>query len=174
MKFTYRLYLYWVSIFLVFYIGILSIIFLFWGIFINLWQILLVFFIVGMIPPVIITAYFSKRLNFMESDDINPPKFSGLEKAVLNYKGRSNSPFDEILQRIDRQWIVSYSDRKNCVVKFRTDARVTSWGLGGYIKMEEDEKVLVIVYPLNPKSSRERILVKKILDINRTILNPRA
>lgn len=172
MKFTYRLYFYWVSIFLIFYIGVLSVIYLFWGIYIDFWQILLVFIIVGMIPPVIITAYFSKRLNYMESDDMKPPEFTGQKKAIFNFIGRSKCPFDEVLQRIDRQWIVSYSDRKNCVVKFRTDARMTSWGFGGYIKMEEGEKVTVIVYPMYPKSRRERIMVNKIMRIMRTIFNP--
>ena len=172
MKFTYRLYFYWVSIFLIFYIGVLSVIYLFWGIYIDFWQMLLVFIIVGMIPPVIITAYFSKRLNYMESDDMNPPEFTGQKKAIFNFKGRSKCPFDEVLQRIDRQWIVSYSDRKNCVVKFRTDARMTSWGFGGYIKMAEGEKVTVIVYPMYPKSRRERIMVNKIMRSMRTIFNP--
>lgn len=171
MKFTFRLYLYWVSIFLIFYIGILAVIYLFWGLDVNFWQVLLVFVIVGMIPPAFITAYFSRRLNYMESDNINPPDFSGQKKATFNYKSRTKFPFDEVMQRVDRQWIISYSDRKNCVVKFRTDSRMTSWGFGGYIKMEE-EKVVVIVYPMFPKSKREKIMVNQILRIMSSVLNP--
>lgn len=171
MKFTFRLYFYWVSIFLIFYIGVLSVIYLFWGLNMNFWQILLAFLIAGMIPPAIITVYFSKRLNYMESDDMNPPEFSGQKKAIFKYKGRTKQPFDEVLQRVDRQWIVSYSDRENCVLKFRTDARMTSWGFGGYIKMYEGEKVIVIVYPIFPKSKRERIMVNQIIRIMGTILN---
>ncbi|MDD4008916.1 MAG: hypothetical protein PHQ67_03780 [Fermentimonas sp.] len=171
MQFTFRLYFYWVSIFLIFYIGILAAIFVFWGLNMNFWQILLVFFIVGMIPPAIITGYFWKRLNYMESDNVSPPVFSGQKKATFKYKGQAKFPFDDILQRIDRQWIVSYSDRKNCILKFRTDARMTSWGFGGYIKMVDGENITVIIYPMFPKSKREKIMVNQIIRVMSTILN---
>lgn len=171
MKFAFRLYFYWVFIFLIFYIGVLSAIYLFWGYDMRFWQILLVFVIVGMIPVAIVTAYFYRRLNYMESEDINPPVFSGQKKASFEYKGRTECPFDEVLQRVDRQWIISYSDRKNCVVKFRTDSRMISWGFGGYIKMEQD-KVVVMVYPMFPKSRREQIMLNQTLRIMRTVLNP--
>ncbi len=170
MKFTSRLYFYWVSIFLIFYIGILTVVFLLWGLNVNFWKILLVFVLVGMIPPGLITLYFSRRLNYMESENLNPPNFSGQKKATFKFKGRTKCPFDEVLQRIDREWIISYSDRKNCILKFRTDARMTSWGLGGYISMEEEENVVVIIYPLFPNSKREKIMVNQTLRIMRTIL----
>ena len=106
----------------------------------------------------------------MESENLNPPDFSGQKKATFKFKGRTKCPFDEVLQRIDREWIISYSDRKNCILKFRTDARMTSWGLGGYISMEEEENVVVIIYPLFPNSKREKIMVNQTLRIMRTIL----
>lgn len=141
----------------------------------NIWQVILVFVIVGMIPPAILTAYFSKRLNYMESDNIDPPQFKGQKSEVFNFKSNTKYPFDEVLQQVDRQWIISYSDRKNRVLKFRTDSRMVSWGLGGYMKMiDGDEeglyRVEVIVYPMYPKSKRERVMVSQILRIIRTIL----
>jgi hypothetical protein len=170
MRFTFRLYLYWVSIFLIFYSGVLGLMSLFWGLNMNFWQILLVFAIVGMLPPAILTAYFYKRLNYMESDNIDPPQFTGQREATYKYNGRTKYPFDEILQRIDRQWIISYSDRKNCVLKFRTDARMRSWGVGGYIKMDENENLLVIIYPMFPKYKRERIMVDQLFLIMKNVL----
>ncbi len=172
MDFTTRLYFYWVSIFLIFYIGALTMILIFWGLDIDFWQICVVFFVVGMIPPGIITAYFSKRLDYMESGKIEPPNFSGQKKATFTFKGKTINPFDEVLQRVDRQWIISYSDRENRVLKFRTDSRMSSWGLGGYLKMEKDDVVEVIVYPMFPKSKRERIMVNQVLRIMGSILNP--
>ena len=105
----------------------------------------------------------------MESDNIEPPQFEGQKKATFLIKRNNKSSFDEVLQKIDRQWIISYSDRKNGVLKFRTDARMTSWGLGGYAKMEEDDKVLVIIYPVHPSSAREKKMVVQTLRIMRTI-----
>lgn len=169
MNFTIKLYSYWVSIFLIFFLGVISIIFLFWGLNVSFWQAVLVFVIVGMIPPAIMTFYYSKRLNYMESDNIEPPQFEGQKKATFLIKRNNKSSFDEVLQKIDRQWIISYSDRKNGVLKFRTDARMTSWGLGGYAKMEEDDKVLVIIYPVHPSSAREKKMVVQTLRIMRTI-----
>lgn len=172
MRFTLRLFCYWVSIFLVFFIGVSAVLFFLWGLRVELWQAALAFFIAGMIPPGIITLYFSRRLDYMESNNLNPPAFKGQKKAVFQFKGRTKHPFDEVLQRVDRQWIISFSDRKNQILKFRTDARMTSWGLGGYLKMEDDDAVTVIVYPMFPRSKREKIMINQVLRIMRSILNP--
>ena len=172
MRFTTRLFCYWVSIFLVFYIGVSAVLFFLWGLRVELWQAALVFFIVGMIPPGIITLYFSRRLDYMESNNLNPPSFRGQKKAVFRFKGRTRCPFDEVLQRVDRQWIISFSDRANRTLKFRTDARMVSWGMGGYLKMEDEETVTVIVYPIRPKSKREKLFVNQTLRLMHTILNP--
>ncbi|WP_294070930.1 hypothetical protein [Proteiniphilum sp. UBA1028] len=172
MRFTIRLFLYWVSIFLIFYIGIQVVVYFLWGMRVEAWQGVLVFLIVGVIPPALITAFFSKRLDYMESEKLEPPSFSGQKKAVFQFKGRSDSPFDEVMQRIDRQWIISYSDRKNRILKFRTDARMTSWGLGGYLKMEDEETVTVIVYPIRPRSKRDRLFVNQTLRLVHSVLNP--
>ncbi|SCD19923.1 putative membrane protein [Proteiniphilum saccharofermentans] len=170
MRFTFRLYLYWVSIFLAFYVGIIVVVCFLWRVQVNLWQAALVFFIVGMIPPAIITYYFSKRLDYMESDDPDPPSFSGQKTELFHFNGRTEYPFDEVMQRIDRQWIISYSDRKKNILKFRTDARMTSWGLGGYLKMEDKEKILVIIYPINPRSKREKLMVEQLLQLMKSVL----
>lgn len=172
MKFTIRLFLYWVSIFLIFFIGIHVVVYILWGMHMVLWKGMLVFLIVGVIPPAVITAYFSKRLDYMESEKLDPPSFSGQKKAVFKFKGRTKHPFDEVMQRIDRQLIISFSDRKGHILKFRTDSRMTSWGLGGYLKMEDEETVTVIVYPIRPGSKREKLFVNQTLRLIHSVLNP--
>ncbi|MDD4630895.1 MAG: hypothetical protein PHQ77_01450 [Proteiniphilum sp.] len=171
MKFTVRLFIYWVSIFLIFFIGIQIVVYILWKMRLEPWQGTLVFLIVGVIPPAIITSFFYKRLDYMESEKLDPPSFTGQKKAQFQFKGRTNQPFDEILQRVDRQWIISFSDRKNHVLKFRTDARMISWGLGGYLKMENDGNVVVIVYPISPRSKREKLFVNQTLRLIHSILN---
>ncbi len=172
MRFSTRLFLYWVSIFLMFYVGVIAVIFLLCQTRVDFWQSALVFFIVGMIPPGLITFYFSKRIDYMESDDRDPPSFSGQKKAVFNFKGRTEYPFDEVMQRIDRQWIISFSDRENHLLKFRTDARMASWGLGGYLKMENENSITVIIYPIHPRSKREMLMVNQALRVMKSILDP--
>lgn len=170
MRFTVRLYLYWVSIFLTFFVSILLVVYLLWDFRPVLWQGGVVFLIVGMIPPGIITLFFAKRLDYMESDDLEPPSFSGQKSEQFHFKGRTAQPFDEVLQRVDRQWVISYSDRKKGILKFRTDARMAAWGLGGYIKMIDKETVLVIVYPIQPRSQREKLMVDQLFLLMRSIL----
>ena len=172
MRFSTRLFLYWVSIFLIFYIGVIVVVFLLWSVPLNFWQAALVFFIVGMVPPALITFYYAKRLDYMESDDQEPPSFDGQKKAVFHFTGRTGSPFDEVMQRIDRQWIISFSDREARVLKFRTDARMASWGLGGYLKMEAEGRVEVIVYPIHPRSKREALMVNQTLRMMKSVLDP--
>lgn len=170
MKFTIKLYLYWVLIFLTFFVGVIFVVYMLWDFRPIFWQMGLVFFIVGMIPPGIITLFFAKRLDYMESDDSNPPSFSGQRTELFRFKGRTEQPFDEVLQRIDRQWIISYSDRKKGILKFRTDARMAAWGLGGYIKMEDKDTFLVIVYPVQPRSKREKLMVEQLLLLMKSVL----
>src|SRR5690554_8076100 len=98
MRFTTRLFFYWVSIFLVFYIGVIVVVYLLWRVPIDFWQSVLVFFIVGMVPPGLITLYYAKRLDYMESDNQAPPSFEGQKEAVFQFKGRTEKPFDEVLQ----------------------------------------------------------------------------
>ena len=106
----------------------------------------------------------------MESDDRNPPEFSGCKSAVFTFNGRTSNPFDEVLQRVDRQWIVSFSDRENRILKFRTDSRMLSWGLGGYLKMEDEKRVEVTIYPIYPRSKREALMVNQTLRVMRSVL----
>ena len=170
MKFTVRLYLYWVSIFFTFFMGVVLVVYFLWGVWGDLLKMGLVFFIVGMIPPAILTLFLAKRLDYMESDDTNPPSFSGQKTELFHFKGRTEQPFDEVMQRVDRQWIISYSDRKKGILKLRTDARMAAWGLGGYMKMEDKESILVIVYPIRPRSKRERLMVEQLLLLMKSVL----
>lgn len=172
MKFTTKLFLTWMSIFLIFYITVIAIISLFWGIRIQFWQLLLVFFIAGVLPPAALTWLFYKRLDYMESENSEPPAFSGHKKAILTFKARSANPYAEMLQKIDRSFIVSYSDKETHVVKFRTDSRIMSWGVGGYIKLQDDNKVQAIVYPMNADSKREEKILLQTLRLLKSILNP--
>ncbi len=170
MRFTVRLFLFWVSVFLIFYLAVLGVVYLFWGVQFDFWQAALVFFLVGVIPPALITAYFFRRLDYMETEQLAPPPFSGQKKARFTFRARSDCPFDEVMQRIDRQWIISFSDRKNRVLKFRTDARMMSWGLGGYLSMREKDAVEVIVYPIHPRSGREELMLTQLLRVMASVL----
>lgn len=172
MKFTTKLFLTWTFIFLIFYLAIIAIISLFWGIRIPFWQLLLAFFIAGVLPPAFLTMLFYKRLDYMESEDQEPPTFAGQRKAMLTFNARSDNHYAELLQKIDRSFIVSYSDKDAGIVKFRTDSRIMSWGIGGYVKLMEDGKVKSVIYPMNPKSKREKKLLLQTLRLLKSILNP--
>lgn len=172
MKFTTKLFLTWTSIFLIFYVAVIAVLGLLWGIRIQFWQLALAFFIAGVLPPAILTWFFFKRLDYMESEDITPPKFSGSRKITMNFKSRSANHFDEILQRIDRGFIISFSDREKQVVKFRTDTRVLAWGIGGYVKMLNDNQIEVIVYPMIADSRREEKILLQSIRLLHALLNP--
>ena len=172
MKFTTKLFLAWTSIFLIFYIAVIGIIGVFWGIRIQFWQLLLVFLIAGVLPPAFLTWLFYRKLDYMESDKHDPPTFSGLKKTTLNFNARSDNPYAEMLQKIDRNFIVSYSDKENQVVKFRTDSRIMAWGVCGYVKMLDSGKVEAIVYPMNTDSKREEKVLLQTLRLLRSVLEP--
>lgn len=165
MKFTTKLLIYWASVFLIFLLGIILVMSVFWGVSFNYWQLLVAFIINGVIPPAVITSFFYNRLEYMESEDDSPPKFKGVKVMDLKFKARTSCPFDEMMQKIDRQYIISYSDRKNKILKFRTDSRMLTWGIGGYLKMVDDEIVETYVYPIHKKSRREGLLLNQTLRV---------
>ena len=172
MKFTSKLLLTWISIFLAFYIVVIAIMESFFNVQRNVFHLLLVFFVAGVVPPLIITTFYHKKLDYMESEDINPPAFPGQKKAVLTVKPRISNTFDDVWQRIDRQWIVSYSDRENKIIKFRTDSRVFSWGICGYVKVKGKDEVAVTLYPIHEKSRREEKIMNQTLRLLQSVLNP--
>ncbi len=165
MKFTTKLLIFWASVFLIFLLGIILVMSVFWGVHFNYWHLFVAFLINGVIPPAIITSFFYNRLEYMESEDVSPPQFSGVKKKRLTFKARSRFPFDDVMQIIDRQYIISYSDRKNKILKFRTDSRMLTWGIGGYLKMIDDETVDVFVYPIHKRSRREKLTLNQTLRV---------
>lgn len=84
---------------------------------INYWQLLVAFIINGVIPPAIITSFLYYRLDYMESEDDTPPKFKGVKTMDIPFQARTDNPFDEMMQKIDRQYIISYSDRQKKILK---------------------------------------------------------
>jgi len=171
MRFTTKLLIFWASIFLIFLLGIIFVMTVFWGVHFNFWHLLVAFIINGVIPPAIITSFFYNRLEYMESENDDPPKFKGLKTMELTFKARTSCPFDEMMQKVDRQYIISFSDRKKRILKFRTDTRMVSWGIGGYLKMLDDNTVEAFVYPVFKNSRREELILNQTLRILYSIFN---
>ncbi len=171
MKFTTKLLIFWASVYLIFLLGIIVVMSVFWGVHFNFWHLLVAFIINGVIPPAIITSFFYNRLEYMESENDTPPKFRGVKTMTLPFTARTSCPFDEMLQRVDRQYIISYSDRKKKILKFRTDTRMISWGIGGYLKMLDDNTVEAYVYPVIKNSRREELTSNQTLRILHSIFN---
>ena len=110
----------------------------------------------------------------MESENPDPPAFSGQKKALLAFRARSNNLYAEMLQKIDKSFIVSYSDKEARVVKFRTDCRIMSWGVCGYVRLLDDGKAEAIVYPMNADSKREEKILLQTLRLLKSVLNPQG
>ena len=171
MKFTTKLIVFWASVFLMFLLGIVFVMTVFWDVRFNFWELSVAFIINGIIPPSIITSLFYKRLNYMESESIEPPTFKGMKSADLPFTPKTRYPFDELMQKIDRQYIISFSDRQKQILKFRTDTRMLSWGIGGYVNMIDAENVSVVVYPIFENSRREELTLNQTLRILNSIFN---
>lgn len=108
----------------------------------------------------------------MESENIEPPIFDGVKTAQLPFKARTRYPFDEMMQKVDRQYIISFSDREKQILKFRTDSRMLSWGISGYIKMIDENNVVVVAYPIFSNSRRDALTVNQTLRILNSVFNP--
>ena len=175
MKFTTKLFLFWISVFLIFYLAVMFILLTNFDLGASLGQLMLIFSVTGILPPAVITAFFSKKLDYMESENVNPPTFKGQKKATFQFSCKNGNSkicvFDEVWQIVDRNWIISFSDRKNQVLKFRTDSRMMSWGIGGYVKVDNNNTVEVIVYPIFDNSRREELVLNQTLRLMQSVLS---
>src|SRR5690554_1271660 len=99
MKFTTKLIIFWASVFLIFLLGFIFVMTVFWEVRFNYWQLFVAFVINGILPPAIITSLFYKRLEYMESENIEPPSFNGVKSSQLPFKARTRYPFDEMMQK---------------------------------------------------------------------------
>lgn len=175
MKFTTKLFLFWISVFLIFYLAVMFILLVNFNLGASLGQLMLIFSVTGILPPAVITAFFSKKLDYMESENINPPTFKGQKEATFHVACKNGKSkicvFDEVWQIVDRNWIISFSDKENQVLKFRTDSRITAWGSGGYVKVENDNTVKVIVYPIFDNSRREELHLNQTLRLMQSVLS---
>lgn len=172
MKFTTKLIIFWASVFLIFLLGIIFVMTVFWEVRFNYWHLFIAFVINGIIPPAVITSLFYKRLDYMESENIEPPTFEGVKTAQIPFKARTRYPFDELMQKVDRQYIISFSDRERQILKFRTDSRMLSWGISGYIKMIDENNVVVVAYPIFSNSRRDALTVNQTLRVLNSVFNP--
>ncbi len=147
---------------------------LLWHVELSFFKLFLVFLIVGVLPPALITLYFYKKLNYIESEDINEPDFPHKRKIVLPFKQMSlkQRPFDELMVRVDRQWVLTFTDRENQILKFRTDTRIFSWGVGVYLKMIDSKTVSVVVYPIMPMTKHDVRVINHTFRLLQSILNP--
>ena len=144
----------------------------FWEMRFNYWHLFIAFVINGIIPPAVITSLFYKRLDYMESDSLEPPTFRGVKTENLPYNTRTNKcPFDEMMHKVDRQYIISFSDREKKILKFRTDSRMLAWGISGYIKMTDPLNVEVHVYPIFSNSRRDALTVNQTLRVLHSVFN---
>ena len=126
-----------------------------------------------MLPPAVITAIFYKRLDYMESENPEPPAFSGFKK--LSWFSGAGRPTD--MQRCCKRSteILSFPIQTEAgVVKFRTDCRILAWGVCGYVRLLEDERVEAIVYPMNPDSKREEKILLQTLRLLQSVLSPQG
>ncbi|MDR1517440.1 MAG: hypothetical protein LBS52_04980 [Dysgonamonadaceae bacterium] len=172
MKFTTKLLLFWISVFLIFYLAVMVILLVSFGLDTNLGQLMLVFSVTGVLPPMVITAFFSKKLDYMESENTNPPDFKGQQRAVFAFKPHSaGNAFHEVWQIMDRNWIISFSDSQGHVLKFRTDSRVMSWGIGGYVRLSDDYMLEVVVYPIFENSKSEEHFVNQTMQMMKTLFD---
>lgn len=158
---------------MIFYLAVMFFLLVSFDVSANLGQLMLIFSVTGILPPLVITAFFSRKLDYMESENIEPPSFKGQKKEVIKFKPRYTTQkerlFDEVWQIIDRNWIISFSDRKNQVLKFRTDSRIMSWGIGGYVKLTDGDTLEVIVYPIFENSRREELIMNQTLHLVKTL-----
>ena len=100
---------------------------------------------------------------YLESDAAEDPVFGDKNEAIVVI---DNEPISiaKVKKAIKQKWIVTYFDEKKGIIKFRTRVSISSWGAGGVLKIDADNKqVRVIVYPIAGYTQKGDRLSKQLL-----------
>jgi len=103
------------------------------------------------------------KFAYLESDVVDDPIFGDRHEMVVAIEGESTR-FIKIKEVIKGKWILTYFDEDKGIIKFRTKISFASWGAGGVLKIDADNKqVRVIAYPIAGYTQKGDRLSKQLL-----------
>lgn len=116
-----------------------------------------------------ITATLKPKYDYLESEEINEPAFGDkCEKSILIEN--STRSFNEIENEIQKKWVLTHSDEKHNIIKFRTKIRFSSWGVGVVLKFDK-ENIRIISYPITGYTQKSNKLAMQMIEVTEKIIN---
>ncbi|MFO8021062.1 MAG: hypothetical protein R6U65_01245 [Perlabentimonas sp.] len=140
---------------------------------INLINILSIGLIFSIIYSLVYSAGISVSLkpkyDYLESEEINEPAFGDkCEKSILIEDSRRS--FKEIKNEIQKKWLLTHSDEKHNIIKFRTNISFSSWGAGVVLKFDK-ENIKIISYPITGYTQKGNKLAMQMIEVTEKIIN---
>ena len=100
------------------------------------------------------------KFRFLESSQVDMPSFFNM---IIGHYDHVSIPYSELKSKIAQNWIITYSEESQKVIKFCEKINFYDWGCGGYIVYDETtQRVNCALFPF----TRKRIKAKFMEEVN--------
>lgn len=94
----------------------------------------------------LISVSFKPRYNYLESVELKEPDFKDKYEKMIETE-HALFDFNEVKNKIQERWVITFFDSQNMILKYRSDIKFNSWGVGGFLKMGKDT-IKIISFPI--------------------------
>jgi len=106
-------------------------------------------------------SFFKAKFKFLETDKPIEKRF-GNSESIVNID--TELDFDKFTQSINIDFVTTYIDKKNYLIKLRDKFKLFSWGAAAVVKID-NKSVMINSFPMNGSSNRlDKELTDKIID----------
>lgn len=106
-------------------------------------------------------SFFKAKFKFLETDIPIEKRFGNIE-SIVNID--TELDFDKFKQSISTDFVTTYVDKKNYIIKLRNKFRLFSWGAAAVVRFD-NKSVMINSFPMNGSSNKlDKELTDKIID----------
>jgi len=116
----------------------------------------------------VISITLKPRYDYLESEELKEPVFGDKLEKVTKIES-SSFDFNEIKNKIQKEWIITNSDNQNNIIKYRSKMKFNSWGVGCFLKVE-NETIKIISFPIAGYTQKGKKLAVEMIDLTEKII----
>ena len=140
---------------------------------INMINILTIGVIISIIYSLIyyggLSVTLKPKFAYLESEELNEPVFGDKCERTIK-KDNTTLNFNDVTNKIQEKWKVTYSYRQNNIIKFRSKINFNTWGVGVILKFD-NENIKIISFPITGYTKKGNKLAKHMIEMTEKLIN---
>lgn len=127
--------------------------------------------VISIIYSFVYNVSLKPRFAYLESDETNEPVFGDKNEKIIEIRTEPVN-IKELKNRIQKKWIITHFNENNNIIKFRSKISFNSWGVGGVLIIENENKhIKIISYPITGYTQKGRKLSKQTVEEIEIMIN---